>query len=437
MARTQETFSPGAPSQVARGPVGNFRWVICGLLFLSTMVNYMDRQIIGILKPELSHRLGWSDQGYADIVAAFQYAYAVGYLYGGRLMDWFGVKRTYPVTAFLWSIAAMAHGLVRSTLGFSVVRAGLGLSEGGNFPAAIKTVGEWFPLRERSLATGLFNSASNIGAIVCPLTVPFLALHYGWQASFYIIGALGLLWVVLWACLYDAPETHRSLSVPEREYIEEGRAPTAPTAGTVSWISLLRSRANWAYMIAGILSGPVWWFYLFWLPDFLTKRFHLSSTRMGVYVGIIYTISIVGSIAGGWLATYLIQRGWTLNKARKLSMLICALCVLPVCIAAFATNVWVAVIVIGIAAAAHQGWSANLYTFVSDTMPKRAVSSVVGLGGFVSGISSGFVTLGIGYILTKTGSYVPAFLWASTMYVLSLLFIHILVPQIRQENIAP
>ncbi|BDI32513.1 hexuronate transporter [Capsulimonas corticalis] len=429
---------PSASSAVESGApgarVGNFRWVICGLLFFATMINYMDRQIIGVLKPQLSHELGWTDTGYANIVSAFQLAYACGYLFGGRLMDRFGVRRGLSWAAFLWSVAAVAHGLVRTVLGFSIARLGLGLAEGGNFPAAIKTVTEWFPLKERALATGVFNSASNIGAIVCPLTVPLLAAKFGWPAAFYITGALGLGWIVAWALLYDSPETHPRLSVAERAYIEEGRVVT--TEAAAPWLSLLRFRAAWAYMIAGLLAGPVWWFYLFWLPDFLQKRYHLTLQQTGVRVGIVYTMAIVGSIGGGWLAAKLIGRGWSLNAARKTSLLVCAVCVTPVFFAASVENSWVTVALVGLAAAAHQGWSANLYTFVSDTMPKRAVSSVVGLGGFVSGIASMGNAQVVGYVVTKTGSYALIFAWASTMYLLSLLAIQILVPKLvdAREN---
>jgi ACS family hexuronate transporter-like MFS transporter len=422
--------SGSTPDTPTRSP-GNFRWVICGLLFLGTTINYMDRQIIGVLKPTLSHDLHWSETGYADIVTAFQLAYAIGYLYGGRLMDMFGVKRAYPLTAFLWSIAAAAHGLVRSITGFSVARLGLGLTEGGNFPAAIKTVGEWFPLRERALATGIFNSASNIGAIVCPLTVPWLALRFGWQASFYILGGLGLVWVVLWVLLYDTPERHPRLSSAERQYIEEGRAPVAVAADPVPWKSLLRERAAWAYMIATILTSPVWWFYLFWLPDFLAKHYHLTTQQAGFRVGVVYTISVFGSVGGGWLAARLMAHGWDINRARKTALFVCACCVLPVFGATLVNNSWLTVLLVGLAAAAHQGWSANLFTFASDTMPKRAVSSLVGMGGFAAGLASMVVAQAVGLILTRTGSYVIPFAWASTMYLFGLLFLHLLVPKIQ------
>lgn len=432
MPETGESDVPIIPTAAG----GNFRWTICALLFFATMINYMDRQIIGILKPQLSHELGWTDSGYANIVSAFQLAYACGYLFGGRFMDRFGVKRGLPIAAFLWSVAAAAHGLVRSVTGFTVARLALGITEGGNFPAAIKTVSEWFPVRERALATGLFNSASNIGAIVCPLTVPFLAARFGWPAAFYITGALGLIWLVAWAFLYEPPETHPHLSHSERRYIEEGRAAAIKTdvpAQPFPWRNLLGLRATWAYLLASILAGPVWWFYLFWLPDFLSKRYGLNTTETGYRVGVVYAMAIVGSIGGGWLASALLARGWSLNAARKVSLLVSAVCVLPVAAASAVNNSWLTVLIVGVAAAAHQGWSANLYTFVSDTMPKRAVSSLVGLGGFVSGIASMGNAQIVGFVVTKTGGYGLIFLWASTMYLLSLLCVHLLVPKIESE----
>ncbi len=349
MAQLQK---PGAAAPAGMTPpAGHFRWVICGLLFFGTAINYIDRQILAILKPELSHDLHWDPQDYANIVTAFQLAYAFGYLFGGRLMERFGVKRGLPAAALVWSLFAALHGLMRSVAGFSFVRLGLGISEGGIFPAAIKTVSEWFPLRERALATGIFNSASNIGAIICPLTVPFLALKYGWPAAFYITGALGIVWMVV----YDNPETHPRLSRSERDYIEQGRSPVVETATAVPWQTLLRDRAAWAYMIARLLADPVWWFYLFWLPGFLHDQFKLTPTQAGFRVSVVYAMAIVGSIGGGWLAARLLGRGWSLNAARKTSLLVCALCVLPVFAASFATNSWMAVILVGLAAAAHQG----------------------------------------------------------------------------------
>jgi MFS transporter, ACS family, hexuronate transporter len=427
---TQVSPTSDRPANVS--PVGNYRWTICALLFFSTAINYMDRQILGILKPTLSHDLHWNEHTYANIVTAFQFTYALGYLFGGRLMDKVGVKRGLPIAAFVWSVAAAAHGLARTALGFTYARLALGLSEGGNFPAGIRTIGEWFPIKERALATGIFNSASNVGAIICPLTVPWLAVHYGWPMAFFITGGLGLVWLAAWALIYESPETHPKLLPAERAYIEDGRVPIV--GEEVPWLTLLRMRATWAYMLANVLTNPVWWFYLFWIPDFLHTRFHLSLESYGFYTGVIYTISIFGSVAGGWLTAPLMNHGWNLNNARKVSMLIPAICVVPVCVAAYVNNVWAAVVLLGVALASHQAWSANLYTFVSDIMPKRAVGSVVGLGGFMSGLASMLAAQVVGWVLSRNGSYTPMLVWASTMYLLALLVIQLLVPQIHSQD---
>jgi ACS family hexuronate transporter-like MFS transporter len=407
---------------------GNYRWVICGLLFASTAINYIDRQTLGILKPTLSRDLHWNETDYANIVSAFQFTYACGYLFGGRLMDRFGVKRGLPFAAFFWSIASAVHGLVRTVFAFTCARFGLGLAEGGNFPAAIRTVSDWFPVKERALATGIFNSASNVGAIICPLTIPWLALHLGWPSAFYITGALGMAWVVAWALIYESPEKHKHVSAAELAYIQEGR--TAVSTEFVPWGTLLKLKASWAYLIATLLTSPVWWFYLFWIPGFLATRFHLTTVKSGFYTSIVYIISIVGSVAGGWFSEMLIRRGWSLNGARKLALLIPAACVVPVFAASSVPSIWTAVILVGVAAASHQAWSANLFTFVSDIMPKRAISSVVGIGGFAGGIAAMFTAQATGWVLVTTKSYVPLFCVASTMYLIALLIMHLLVPVI-------
>jgi ACS family hexuronate transporter-like MFS transporter len=392
------------------------------------MINYIDRQIIGILKPDLSRELGWTEDGYANIVAAFQFAYAFGYLFGGRFIDRIGVKRGFPVVVGLWSVACAAHGLVRSVAGFSVARLCLGLSEGGSFPGAIRTVAEWFPTRERAFATGLFNSASNLGAIFCPLAVPFIATRYGWPMAFYATGALGLAWIVLWALVYDTPKRHPRLSAEERASIEEGRAPVV-SEPAVSWGSLLRLRPTWAYVIAQLLSGPVWWFYLFWLPDFLTKGFHLDKTESGYRVAAVYGIAVLGSVGGGWLSLALLRLGWEPLVARKSALLAFALMVVPVYFAPYASNSWTAVGLVGLAAAGHQGFSANLYTFASDVVPKPAVGTLVGLGGFVSGLAAIVVAKVVGHLLESKTGYAPVFAWAASMYLLSVLAIQLIVPR--------
>jgi ACS family hexuronate transporter-like MFS transporter len=315
--------------------------------------------------------------------------------------------------------------------GFVVARIVLGLAEGGNFPAAIKTVAEWFPIKERALANGWFNTGTNAGAILCPIAVPWIFQRIGWEATFYVTGATGFVWVVAWWLLYDSPEKHRRLSPAELAYIKSGQPVVEAKPGKVPWLSLLGYRAVWAYVVASILAAPAWGFYQFFVPDFLDKGFHLDLQTTGWWTAVFFAIAVVGGVAGGWLAEKLLDRGWSLNAARKVSLLVCALAVVPVFLAPFAGSVWLAVLIVGIAGSAHQGWSANLFSLVSDTMPKEAISSVVGLGGFVAYFTGGFVNGITGHILEKTGSYVLVFAYFSGMYVLSLIAIQLLVPKIK------
>ncbi|HWL15008.1 MAG TPA: MFS transporter [Opitutus sp.] len=433
---------------------GRFRWSICGLLFFSVALNYIDRNIIGILKGPLSQELNWSETDYAHIAAAFQFAYAFGYLFGGRLMDRIGVKRGLPLAVLLWSIAAAAHGLcsllpVNDTVslsltwlslgaftvpltvfGFMSARIALGLAEGGNFPGAIKAVAEWFPVKERALATGLFNAGTNVGAIVCPFAVPRMYAAWGWPATFYITGGLGILWLLAWWRLYETPDRHPRLSDAERDYIRAGQPAVEAPKTSVPWLSLFRYRAVWAYVAAGILAGPVWNIYMFFLPDFLQKHFQLDLVSVGDWTAVFYLIASFGGIAGGWLSGSLLGRGWSLNAARKLALLCCALAVVPIFAAPSMPNVFLTVAIVGLAGSAHQGWSANLFSFVSDTMPREAISSVVGLGGFVAYFTGGVVTEIIGEILQRTGSYASIFAAASFLYLASLAIIQLLVPRI-------
>jgi ACS family hexuronate transporter-like MFS transporter len=446
-------------------PRGNYRWVVCGLLFFSVAVNYIDRLVIGILKAPLSEQLGWSESDYGNIAAAFSFAYAFGYLFGGRLMDRFGVKRGLPLFVLAWSIAATGHGLVSwigvesqfrlsypwfswaeksfvfmtlvmpmTAAGFMFARILLGLTEGANFPGAIKATAEWFPVKERALATGWFNAGTNVGAVICPIGVPWLFHHVGWPATFYITGATGFVWVVAWWWIYETPEKHPRLSAEELAYIKEGQPVAEERPPAVPWRKLLRYRAVWAYIFASMLAGPAWGFYQFFLPDFLKKSFGLTLQGMGWWTGAFYGLAAVGGVVGGWLAGNLLTRGWSLNAARKVTLLICALAVVPVFLAPYATHVWIAVLIVGLAGSAHQGWSANLFSVVSDTMPKEAISSVVGLGGFICFFTGGFVNKFTGNVLEKTGSYIPVFLYFSGMYLLSLLAIQLLVPKIEVEK---
>jgi ACS family hexuronate transporter-like MFS transporter len=438
--------------------------VICGLLFCSIVVNYLHRQIISILKPELSRELGWSEIDYGMIAAAWSFAYAFGYLFGGRIIDRVGARRGLPVFVGLWSLAAITHGfcafiapegvvsfpwfkktegglalatlvMPMTVMGFVVARTALGLLQGANFPAAIKVVAEWFPVRERALATGWFNTGSNVGAVVCPLLVPFLYKWVGWEWTFYLTGAAGLLWLVAWKSLYHEPADHPRLSDAERAYLREGRhVVVEATPQRVPWLKLLSYRAVWAYVCASILAGPAWGFYQSFMPDFLSKRFSLTLAGTGLWTAIFFALAAAGGVGGGWLSGKFMRQGWTLNKARKLTLLVCALAVVPIYFAPFAPNVLAAVVIIGLAGSAHQGWSANLFSVVSDTMPKEAISSVVGLGGFVAYFTGGFVNGFTGFILQKTGSYVWVFAYFSTMYLLSLLILQLLVPRIQRTE---
>lgn len=575
---------PQKPSKSA----GGYRWVICTLLFFSVAINYIDRLVIGILKKPLSEQLGWSDADYGHIAAAFSFAYAFGYLLGGRLMDKWGVKKGLPIFVLAWSAAATAHGLVgfigvqeqfrmsypwfsfaeggimwvtlampMTAAGFMFARIALGLTEGGNFPGAVKAVAEWHPVKERALATGLFNAGTNVGAIVCPVAVPWVFKHLGWEATFYITGATGFLWVIAWWLVYEAPEKHKRLSKSELEYIQADQPAVEVKSVKVPWLSLFGYRAVWAYVAAGILAGPAWGFYQFFLPDFLDKQFAspvvsvnditelpalvgelnnpatpaaiyirdalspetktalanhqpnadasalqtalaadlnqivkgtplfdekryegvalreetrerrekllksppkdenllqfkrhqlnrllledalptglkrmLSLQAIGWWTGAFFGIAAIGGVVGGWLAGMLMGRGWTVNAARKFTLLICALAVVPIFLAPFAPSVFLAVLIVGIAGSAHQGWSANLFSVVSDTMPKEAISSVVGLGGFAGYFTGGFVNELTGLVLQKTGSYVYVFAYFAGAYLLALLLIQLLVPRI-------
>ncbi|MCC7086825.1 MAG: MFS transporter [Pirellulales bacterium] len=407
----------------------NYRWVVCGLLFFATTINYVDRAVIGVLKPTLMDDLHWSEQDYSLMVSSFSIAYAFGYLFAGRLIDLVGTRIGYALSVFLWTLAAMAHGLKLSLVQFAMARAALGLAEGGNFPGAVKTVGEWFPKKDRSLATGIFNSGSNIGAMLTPWLVPIITRHYGWRASFVITASVGLVWVIIWLIFYRTPSQHPRVSRAELDYIRSD-PPDPPIR--IGWLSLLRYRAVWAFIIGNGISSPIWWFYLYWIPGYLQKHFGLDLLDIGPPVIVIYLFADFGSIVGGWLATTLIKLGWSVTAARKSTMLLCALCVVPICLTVGTESLWLATGLVALAAAAHQGWSANLFTMVGDTMPRGTISSVVGLGGFVGAMVSGIVVAPfIGWILDKTGSYVIPFGIASGGYLVALLLMHLILPRLE------
>jgi MFS transporter, ACS family, aldohexuronate transporter len=409
-----------------------FRWVICGLIFLATTVNYVDRQVLGILAPVLQKEIGWSEIEYGNIVFAFSLAYAIGLLLSGPVLDRVGTRLGYAAALVFWSVAAMAHGLARTPLSFGVARFGLGLSEAANFPAAIKSVAEWFPRRERAFATGVFNSGTNIGAIVAPLVVPPLALAYGWPAAFLFTGAIGLLWLVLWLPLYGSPETHPRVSPAELALI---RSDPEETTAKIPWLRLLPHRQTWAFALGKFLTDPIWWFYLYWIPKFLYDRHGIKLTEIGLPLVAIYLIADVGSIGGGWLSSRLIKSGWSVNAARKTTMLICAVLVTPIVFATQVKDVWSAVALIGLAAAAHQGFSANIFTLVSDMFPKQAVGSVVGIGGMAGAVGGMVIAAGVGRILQWTGSYVVPFAIAAGAYLVALAVIQTLAPRLESPSL--
>lgn len=462
-----ESAQPTTP-----GKVGNFRWVICTLLFFAATINYIDRQVIGILKPTLAEEFGWTELDYSWIVFAFQTAYAIGLLFVGKLMDKIGTKKGFALAIVVWSIAAIGHAwavgigeisspvvapivaavvaainaigsmfgaapwtfaLSVSVVGFMVARFALGLGEASNFPASIKTVAEWFPKKERALATGIFNAGTNVGALATPLLVPMIVIAWGWYEAFIFTGIIGFIWLAFWLFIYKRPEEHKSLSATELEYIQSD--PPEPTQ-KVAWRRLFPHRQTWAFGIGKFLTDPIWWVYLFWLPDFLKKQHGLDLKTFGIPLAVIYIIADVGSIGGGYISGALIKRGWSINRSRKTAMLICALAVVPIVFASITSHLWVAVILIGIAAAAHQGWSANIFTISSDMFPKQAVGSVVGIGGMMGAVGGMIISPLVGYILDRTGSYVPIFIIAASAYLVALLIIHLLAPKLEPANIS-
>ena len=434
------------PAGVLSRTMTHYRWVICALLFFATTINYMDRQIIALLKPILQREIGWDEVGYSNIIFGFQLAYAIGLLFAGKIMDWMGTRKGFSLSVVIWSLAAMGHALAHSMFGFGAARFTLGLGEAGNFPACIKAVAEWFPKKERALATGIFNSGTNIGALVTPLVVPWIALHWqwriafrgsqavfnGWRVAFISVGAVGFLWLLAWLAMYRQPQDHRRVSRAELEYI---RSDAPEPATKLSWVRLLPHRQTWAFAIGKFLTDPIWWFYLFWAPDFLFKTFGVTLSNIGLPLFVLYQMATIGSIGGGWLSSSLIKRGWRINTSRKTAMLVCALAVVPVIFASKVTHLWAAVALIGLALAAHQGWSANIFTIASDTFPRRAVGSVVGFGGMFGSLGALLLSKTAGYVLQWTGSYLPLFVIAGSAYLTALLMIHWLCPRLEPANI--
>lgn len=456
--------TPSAPSTGTATPptrVGYYRWMICVLLLFAAIINYVDRQVIGILKPTLTEKFGWGvdERIYSSIVFSFQLAYAIGFIFAGRFMDAVGVRKGFAISVTLWSIAAAGHGMAAmvpnwtlpmlnldaktgftfitlsgAAVGFAIARFALGLGEAGAFPASIKTVAEWFPKKERSLATGIFNSGTNVGALLTPLIVPWILLHWGWEWAFVGTGALGLVWVVWWLSAYREPEVHPRLSAAELAYIRSD--PPDPVV-KIPWAKLLPHRQTWAFAIGKFMTDPIWWFYLYWLPKFLDTRYGVSLSKVALPLITIYLVADVGSVGGGWLSGFLIKRGWSVNAGRKITLLIAALLIVPTMLAPFSGNMWTAVLIVSVAAAAHQWWSANLFTLSSDMFPQHAVGSVVGIGGFAGAFGGVLFQRGTGLVLQNNGNnYVPIFIVCGLAYVTALLIVHLLVPRMERAKLS-
>lgn len=422
-----------------QAPGGNYRWVVCGLLFFATTINYIDRQILALLKPTLEHEFSWTESDYSRLASAFVASYAIGYIIFGNIIDRIGSKLGYTISITFWSITAMAHALVKSTLGFGVMRSLLGLGEAGNFPAAVKSVAEWFPKKERALATGIFNSGTSVGAVAAPLIVYWMSGQYGWRMTFVITGAIGFIWLALWLVFYEVPARQKRLSKQEYEYIHSDVDVVAEAKATkIPFGRLLGFKQTWVFIVGKFMTDPVWWFFLFWLPPYFASTFTMDLKTPGLQLAVVYGATTVGSIAGGYISSMLIKRGWAPLKARKATLLMAALAVVPIIFAQLATNVWTAVAIISLAAAAHQAWSANLFTIVSDIVPTKAVSSVVGTGGMMGSVSSTVFPLFIGWLLDRyklmgniTTGYNIIFIFCGLAYVIAWFIIHRLTSKLK------
>lgn len=425
--------------------IGTYRWRIVALLFFATTINYLDRQVIGLLKPTLEVALNWTEVDYSRIVMAFQAAYAVGLLGFGGIIDRIGTKLGYTISVVVWSIAAMLHALATTTFGFGAARALLGLGEAGNFPAAIKSVAEWFPKKERALATGIFNSGTNIGAVISPIMVPWLLGAYGWQMAFIITGAVGFIWLIFWMKYYQTPSQKKDLDPAEYAHIHsdaDGAALADNDTRKYSWFQLFGIRQTWAFVFGKMLTDPIWWFFLFWLPSYFAERFALDLKKPSLPLVVVYTATTLGSIGGGYITGYLIKRGWPVFRARKTAMLFFALAVTPILTAQFATNIWQAVALISLAAAAHQAWSANIFTTASDMFPKKAVSSVVGIGGMAGSVGGILFPLMVGQVLDAykadgniVAGYNIIFLLCGSAYLVAWGVMHLFAPKMEEVKI--
>ena len=415
------------PADDPRPLTSRYRWTILALLFAATTINYIDRQVLGILAPTLQRELRWSESDYGAIVSWFSLAYGFGLLGMGRVLDAIGTRRGFSMAIVVWSVAAMGHALARTANGFSAARALLGLGEAGNFPGAMKTVTEWFPRRERALAVGIFNAGSNVGALLAPIIVPWLAITWGWRSAFIVTGAIGFGWLVCWRLRYDEPQHHLRVSTRELAHI---RSDPPETRQAIPWRHLLRHRQAWAFVIGKALTDPVWYFYLFWLPKFLDSNWGVKLTGLAAPLIVIYVVADVGSVAGGWTSSALLGRGWSVNAARKTALLAAAVMIVPTRFAPSASSMWVAVAIVSLAAAAHQWWSANLYSTVTDLFPRSVVASVIGIGGFAGAMSGFLFQRTTGRLLQSTGGdYRPIFLVCAFTYLVAFGVIHLLVPK--------
>ena len=411
-----------------------YRYIILSLLFFATTINYIDRQVIGILKPYISNDLGWSEFDYGLIVTAFQIAYSLGLLISGALIDKFGTRIGYAIAMAVWSIAGTLHAAARTAIGFSIARFFLGFGESANFPAAIKTVAEWFPQKERAFATGLFNSGATIGAIIAPIIVTGITIKLGWQWAFIITGVLGFIWIICWLVFYFAPESHPKISKEELEYIHQNN-PITIEDDTMKWSSLFRYKQTYALCGTRFISDWVWWYFLFWVPDFLHKTHGIKITQAILPLIVIYTVASFGGVAGGWFSSSLIKKGKSIDSARKSAVLICALFVLPISTIPYLNSLWGSVILISFACAGHAGWSANMFTIISDIFPKRALGSITGLAGFTGAVGGALSAAFVGLVLDATNSYSVIFVVASLVYILNWVIIKVFIPEIKQIKV--
>lgn len=436
------SHNPEPAELQADAPKTSYRWRVVALLFCATTINYLDRQVLGLLKPTLEADFGWSESDFSHIVMAFQAAYAFSLIGFGAIIDKIGTKIGYVISVVVWSIAAMLHAVATGTFSFGFMRAILGLGEAGNFPVAIKATAEWFPKKERALATGIFNSGANIGAVVAPIMVPWILGAYGWQEAFLITGALGFVWLIFWWRMYDLPSKQKQVNRAEYDYIHSDNEPDTSKEAPVKWLQLFRIRQTWAFVFGKMLTDPIWWFFLYWLPSYFAEAFKLNLSKPSPELVIVYTATTIGSIGGGYLSGYFIKKGWPVFRARKTSMLIFAFLVTPIMAAQYTTNIWQAVVLISLAAAAHQAWSANIFTTASDMFPKKAVSSVVGIGGMAGSVGGILFPLLVGIILDNYkaagnigGGYNVIFIICGFAYLLAWGVMHVFSPKMERVDI--